>query len=177
MADNLDQALTDQQNVGYGSLNDIGGSLSDFMTGTTNPLVDRALQSYINYQQSQAKPLDIYTQLEGAAGLPQLRKTSSTIQGAIGNVEDALKRVEPNVSATTRNSIVTEAQRQGMVSAKSLPLQQRLGELSTALGRVQGSISQGESTLGTKVGLALQGQQNDLGTYKLVLDTMSERAG
>lgn len=176
MTDNLTDAQTAQANVPYGSIGDIGGSLTDYINTTTNPLIDRTLQQYIQFQQGQQKPLDIYNTLESLAGLPQLRKTSSSIQGAIGNVEDALKRVEPNVSATTRNSIVTEAQRQGMVQAQSNPLQDRLTELNTGLGRVTSGISQAESNLGTKAGLVMQGQSQDLSTYKLVLDTMSERA-
>ena len=176
MADTIQQAQDAQNSVGYGSLGDIGGSTVNFMNTTTNPLIDRALQQYIQFQQGQQKPIDIYNTLESLAGLPQLRKTSSTIQGAIGNVEDALKRVEPNVSATTRQSIVTEAQRQGMVAAQRTPMEERLGELTTGLGRVTSGISQAESTLGTKAGLFMQGQQQDLSTYKLVLDTMSERA-
>jgi len=176
MADTIQQAQDAQNSVGYGSLGDIGGSTVNFMNTTTNPLIDRALQQYIQFQQGQQKPIDIYNTLESLAGLPQLRKTSSTIQGAIGNVEDALKRVEPNVSATTRQSIVTEAQRQGMVTAQRSPMEERLTELNTGLGRVTSGISQAESTLGTKAGLYMKGQEQDLSTYKLVLDTMSERA-
>lgn len=176
MAESLDQARADQASIPYGKIGDIGGKSTDYMTGTAFPLVDSALKSYAMFQRSQEKPLDIYNALEDLAGLPQLRKTASSLQGSIGDVEDALSRVEPDVSLRSRNSLVTEAQRRGMVEAASKPLRENLADLSTSLGRVQSGIQSGESNLGTKVGLVMQGQAIDRDTYKLEFDTMSNRA-
>ena len=176
MDDQLKAAQQRRYDVPYGDIGQVGGNVTDYITGTAAPLEDRAFQDYALAQRSQAKPLDLYTQFEEQAGLPQMRQTASTLRGAIGNVEDAIKRVEPDVSLRSRNSLVTEAQRRGMVSAGQAPLQERLGELSTGLGRVQQGIDATTQDLGTKVGLVMQGQQIDRETFKMNLDLMINRS-
>src|SRR3990167_8536113 len=104
----LEQAMKNRVNVGYGSQGQIGGSTVDFLKSQAFPLTDVAYEEYKTQQQGQTKPIQLYTEAEEAAGLPGMRKTASTLRGAIGNVEDALKRVEPDVSLRSQQSLVTE---------------------------------------------------------------------
>lgn len=157
------------------SLNDVGGSAIDF-AGSLNAIEDKAFQDYIDKIAGQAQPIDIYTGLEKEAGLPQLRKTAGSLQEQIGSLEDTIRSIEPNVSATTRNSLVTEGQRAGMVQAQQKPFLQRLGEVSTSLGRVQQGITAGLADIGTKTGLVLQGQEKQVEPYLQRLNMLSDRA-
>lgn len=155
-------------------LNSVGGSATDFAKGL-NSTEDAAFKEYLMAARAQGKPLDIYNALETAAGLPQMRTTASSLRSAVGDIEDTIKRIEPNVSATTRDSLVTEGQRRNMVSSQKLPFLERLGEVGTSLGRVEQGISAAESGIGTKVGLALQGNQQELEPYKVQMSMLADR--
>lgn len=137
---------------------------------------DEALKSYVMAMRGQQKPLDVYSQLETEAGLPQMKKTASTLRENIGNLEDTIRRVEPNISATTRNSLVTEGQRAGMVEARQKPLLQNLGTLTTGLGRIEQGITAASQGIDTKTGLFIKGQEQELQPYQVELTAMQDRA-
>lgn len=157
------------------SLNDVGGSALDFATKLEAP-IDKAVQDYVMTARAQEKPLDIYSKLENEAGLPGLRKTSATLQGQVADIEDAIRAVKKNVAARSTQSIVTDAQRAGMETEAKNPLQENLSYLSTGLGRVTSAIQSGESTIATKTGLAMQGQDRELDTYKFQISNLADRA-
>jgi len=157
------------------SLNDVGGSAVDFAKGL-NASEDEAFNQYVMSLRAQAKPLDIFTSLEQNAGLPEMRKTATTLRGQVGSIEDLLSQVEGDVSATTRDSLVTEAQRRGMVSAKKEPWIERLNKLATSLGRVEQGISAAGADISQRTGLVLQGQQQELEPYKMKIQVMADRS-
>lgn len=157
------------------SLKDVGGSSLDFANKLEAP-IDEAVNQYVMTARSQAKPLDVFTQLEENAGLPQLRKTSATLQGQVADMEDAIRAVKKNVAARTTQSIVTESQRARMEQAEKNPLQENLSYLSTGLGRVSSAIQEAGSDVATKTGLVLQGNQQELDTYKFRIGTLADKA-
>ena len=134
-----------------------------------------ALQDLVTQMMGREKPLDIYGRLETEAGLPELRGVSTSLSKEIGAIEDYLDQIEPDVSARTRESLVTEAQRRGMVAAGREPFLQKLGKFGTALGRIGGRISEAERGIGTKVGLAMQGQEMELQPLELRYKTLIDR--
>jgi hypothetical protein len=136
---------------------------------------DPALLDLVKQMQSREKPLDIYGRLETEAGLPELRNTSNTLSKEISSIEDYLRQIEPDISARTRESMVTEAQRRGMVAAGREPFLEKLDTMGTALGRITNRISAAEQGIGTKVNLAMQGQQMDLEPAQLRYATMVDR--
>ena len=111
---------------------------------------------------SAEKPLDIYTRLENEAGVPQLRTTAGNLMKEVGNVEDILSGIEPDVAARTRESLVSEAMRRGLVQSKSEPWMEKLTKLGTGLGRVMEGLSLARQDIGTKVSLAMQGLEQEL---------------
>lgn len=157
------------------TLEDVGGSVLDFAQKQEVP-IDEAYQQYVMTQRAQEKPLDVFTKLEEQAGLPGMRKTATTLREQVGGLEDTIKRVAKNVAARSSQSLVTEAQRQGMVTAEKSPLLERLGELSTGLGRVEQGIQAAGSDISQKTGLVLQGQQMELEPLKMRMDLLSDRA-
>ena len=136
---------------------------------------DPALTDLVTKMMAREKPLDIYSRLETEAGLPELKGVSSSLSKEIASIEDYLTQIEPDVSARTRESLVTEAQRRGMVAEGRRPFLEKLGTVGTALGRISGRISEAERGIGTKVGLAMQGQQQELEPLQLRYTTMVDR--
>lgn len=136
---------------------------------------DPVLRDLIMQMRSQEKPLDIYGRLETEAGLPELRGVSTSLSKEIAAIEDYLDQIEPDVSARTRESLVTEAQRRGMVAAGREPFLQKLGKVGTALGRISGRISEAERGIGIKTELGLRGQEMELEPFKLRYQVMVDR--
>lgn len=142
---------------------------TDFAAGL-NTKEDSAVNDLFGYLNTQDSPLDFYTKISEAQGIPGLRKTQSTLQGQIYDLEDTLRRIEPNVTATTGQSLVTEAQRQGMVTEKQKPIIENLGWQSQSLGRVSGAITEANNQAVTLTGLNQQGQDRFIDAYKTKLD-------
>lgn len=157
------------------SLDSVGGSALDFARSNEQPISD-ALNQYVMTARSQARPLDVFTQLEEAAQLPQMRKAAESLRGQVFNLEDALKGVKKNVAARSTQSIVTNAQQAGMVEAESAPLREDLGTIGTALGRVESGIQSAGSDVATKTGLVLQGNQQELDVFKTQMQAYADRA-
>ena len=136
---------------------------------------DVPLTALIDKIEGQEAPLDIFERLEGEAGLPELRDTAETLTGEIGKLEDILWGIEPQVAATTKESLVTEGQRQGMVQEWSKPFREMFTRVSTALGRIVGRISKAEAGIATKVQLAMQGQDRELRPFELWYSVLTDR--
>jgi hypothetical protein len=157
---------------GSGSYDQLLASLpkaSDAVT-SINANENAAFGDYLNTIKSQPTSVDFYNDQSQKAGIPQLQKTQSTLQGQIYDLEDALRRVEPDVTATTGNSLVTEAQRRGIVNSKSQPLVENLGWLGQSLGRVSSAVSQAKSDVLTLTGLNSQDQAKVVDAYKTRLE-------
>ena len=136
---------------------------------------DKALQDLVTQMMGREKPLDIYGRLEKEAGLPELRGVSTSLSKEIGSIEDYLDQIEPDVSARTRESLVTEAQRRGMVATGREPFLQKLTKLGTALGRVSGRVSEAERGIATKTELGMRGQEMDIEPLQLRYQVMVDR--
>lgn len=150
-------------------------SIADYTEKAYAP-ADEALKSYVMALRGQKNPLDVYNELEQAAGLPEAKKTAGTLREQIGSLEDTIKRVEGNVSATTRESLVTEGQRAGMVEARQRPLLQDLGTLTTGLGRIEQGITAATQGLDTKTNLFLKGQEQQMKPFEVQVTAMQDRA-
>ena len=136
---------------------------------------DVALQDLVDKMLAREKPLDVYSRLETEAGLPELRGVSTTLSKEIASIEDYLDQIEPDVSARMRESLVTEAQRRGMVSAGREPFLEKLTKLGTALGRVSGRVSEAERGIATKTELGIRGEEMGLEPLKLRYQVMTDR--
>ena len=136
---------------------------------------DPSLQALVERMGAREAPLDMYTRLEEQAELPALRQSAGSLSKEIANLEDSYYRLEPEISARTRESLVTEPQRQAMLRTQRQPITENLTRLGTSLGRLWDSITRGESTLGTRVGLGLQGQEMQLEPLELQYQTMQDR--
>lgn len=147
---------------------DYANSLNKMETG--------ALDEYTKALQSQPSALDTYNKQEEAAGLPQLKKTASSLQGQVASLEDTLDRVEPGIRANSTNSLSTESQIQGQVDTAKQPIYDQLSKTNTALGRVSNAISATTADVGNKTQLILTDQQKALLPYEKKLQLVSDQA-
>jgi len=136
---------------------------------------DVAFKDWIDALLKRQAPLDIYTGLEAVEGLPELRGAAKTLTGEVESIEDILRGIEPQVAATTRESMVTEAQRAGIVQARAKPFLKRFSEISTALGRIVGRITKAEAGIATKVQLAMEGQKMTMEPFELQFSLLTDR--
>ena len=136
---------------------------------------DLALNDLMMAMKARRSPLDVYQELETAAGLPQLRGTAISLSKEIGNIEDTLGTIEPDVAARSRESLMTEAQRRGTVTARKEPFLEKLGKFTTDLGRIGNLIGMTGQEIGTKVGLYTQGEQMKLEPLQLKYTALVDR--
>lgn len=136
---------------------------------------DPYLKELVMGMRARQDPLELYSQLEEEAGLPELRRTSTTLSKEIAAMEDYLDQIEPDIAARTRESLVTEAQRRGMVETGREPFLQKLTKLGTAAGRISGRISEAERGIATKAELGLRGEEMALEPLKLQYQVMADR--
>jgi len=160
----------------FPSFSDLGPSAADY-GGTLDTKENTAFQNYATVANNQEKPIDIYSKLEQAKGLPQLRDQATSFRTQLYGLEDAIGRVEGNVSNTTTNSLVTEGQRQNMITEKKQPLLNTYTPLATAYGRTQEGITAATQSVDKLTSLILQGQEKELGVLSQGLQlTISQNA-
>jgi hypothetical protein len=155
-------------------LKSISGKTTAFATGV-NEAENSAFNDYLKYISGTTTPLDFYTKISEEQGIPQLQKTSSTLQGQIYSLEDTLRNIEPNVNATTKNSLVTEAQRQGIVTEKQKPIIENLSWQSQSLGRISSALSEAKAQALTLTDLYGQGVDKMVDVYKTKLELVSSQ--
>ena len=136
---------------------------------------DPVLQALVERMKGREDPLAMYGRLETDLGLPPLRQTAGSLSKEVADLEDSYYRMEPEISARTRESIVTEPQRRAMLASARQPITEGLTRLGTSLSRLWEAISRGESTLATKVGLGLKGQELELEPFQLQYEAMRDR--
>lgn len=145
------------------------------LTKTIDTNENNAFNDYLSYLKSQPGSAQNYKSNLEAAGIPNLQKAQTSLTGQMYSLEDAIRNVEPQVAATTQNSLVTEGQRQGIVQEKLNPLQKNYGTISTALGRVSQAVSQGKADALTLTGLQQSDTQTFANAYKEKLALVSNQ--
>lgn len=140
-----------------------------------NASEDVAFKDLVMAMKARKSPLDVYNQLETESGLPQLRGSATSLAKEIGSLEDTLATVEPDISARSRESLMTEAQKRGVVTATKEPMLERLGKFTTNLGRMKDLIGLTESNIGTKTQLYGQGQEQQIEPLKLQYTALVDR--
>ena len=89
----------------------------------------------------------------GELQIPQLREEQLRLGEESGDITSQLFGLPGQIAGTTRESLVTEAQRQGLVQAAATPLQRNLAQISAAGERVGARLSSAEMQLGQRLGL------------------------
>lgn len=140
-----------------------------------NATEDTAFNDLVMAMRARKSPLDVYSELETASGLPAYKQSAVSLSKEINNLEDTLDTVEPDVAARSRESLVTEAQRRGIVTQRKEPLLEKLGKFTTGLGRLKELISLTGQDIGTKANLYMQGVEQNLEPVKMKYTALVDR--
>jgi len=136
---------------------------------------DTALNQLLKAMEGRQQPLDIYKSFETEAGLPAYREVSRTLSGEIANLEDIISGIPKQISDTTRESIITQGQRENLIQAKRQPQVEALVKLSTNLGRVGDLINLASQGVITKTQLAVEGAKQGIEPYQLKMSVLADR--
>ena len=86
----------------------------------------KAVNSYTKdleqFDKNYESPIDIYNDVISKLGLSDVRTRVTDLQGALMDTENQIRNVEGSVAGRTQNSLVTESQKQRLVSNEQEPL-------------------------------------------------------
>ena len=120
-------------------------------------------------------PTATYERLSSQYGLPEIMKGLETYRKQGAGVESLLSNLEPDVTARTTGSLLTEAERRYKVATEEAPLRKQLGEL--ALGERTKTYQLGDvaNLINTQLQLKQQERSQTLEPLKLRLSSLTDR--
>lgn len=101
-----------------------------------------ALASQISALDQGYNPTDTYNKITTQLGIPDARTRVQALQSNLLNTENAIRAVDPNVTARTSGSLVTEAQRGRLVNMEKAPLTDTYSQQNQAYGTEQNNLGQ-----------------------------------
>lgn len=119
-----------------------------------------ALASQIQSLDSGYNPTDTYNKITTQLGLPDARTRVQALQSNLLNTENAIKAVDPNVTARTSGSLVTEAQRGRLVNMEKAPLTDTYSSQNQAYGQESGNLANLNQQAIQQAGLAESDYKN-----------------
>jgi hypothetical protein len=117
------------------------------------------------YQQalgSQEKIPSMASRLEGQYFIPQLREQVQQGQQILSGLGSQIRAVPGQIAGTTRESMVTEGQRSGMVQARQKPMLEAYNTAGTNLSQTQQVLSSAEQNMNTRMQYEIAQQKKDL---------------
>jgi hypothetical protein len=120
----------------------------------------------VNFDKTAKAPVDIYNEALSSLGISDARTRVNTLRGELTNTEGLLKNVEGNVSQRTSNALVTEAQRQKLVTSERQPLVEQTDILGRNLTNATSNVNDIENQAKTKADLTFTGQQAQRGAIE-----------
>lgn len=105
-------------------------------------------------------PTDVYNKITTQLGIPDARTRVQALQQNLLNTENAIRSVDPNVTARTSNSLVTEAQRGRLVDMEKAPLTDTYNQQNRSYGTEQGNLNELTGQATQQAGLAESDYKN-----------------
>lgn len=119
-----------------------------------------ALASQIQSLDQSYNPTDTYNKITTQLGIPDARTRVQALQGNLLDTENAIKAVDPNVTARTSGALVTEAQRGRLVDMEKAPLTQTYTDQNQAYGVEQNNLGELNTQATQQAGLAESDYKN-----------------
>ena len=146
---------------------DITGQIPEFDIGAQKEegqsFLD-SLRSFLGEQESLSAASD---RIGKSLGLPQLREEKLRLGEISDDLTSSLFGLPDQIAGTTRNSLVTQGQRQNLIQSKAQPLQSNLARISEAGGRVGARLSSAEAEQSKRLGLAEKDKDRALLPFEL----------
>lgn len=119
-----------------------------------------ALASQIQSLDQGYNPTQVYNDITTKLGIPDARTRVQALSQNLVDTENAIRAVDPNVTARTSSALVTEAQRGRLVNMEKAPLTDTYNQQNQSYGKEQGNLSELNSQANTQAGLAESDYKN-----------------
>lgn len=136
-----------------------------------NPTVQQANTELTSFTKGRKNPTDYYNEAINSLGVPDARAKVQADRQAITDTQNLVDAVEPSVTGRTSGSLVTEAQRQGLINKETAPLMAGLGKLQGAYGTSSANLADLMGQAQTQASLGYAGQQD---TYAALIARLED---
>jgi hypothetical protein len=116
-----------------------------------------------------------YTDLSNQYNVPGLQSQVTDLNSQISNVQKMINDLSTNVTARTKGTDTTEAQRQRQVAFEQTPLTQQLSDLGFAEQPLQSQLTTAQQNIATQLGLISADQQKALQPLIMQIDAESDK--
>src|SRR5258708_3631548 len=113
-----------------------------------------ALAGQISALDQSYNPTDVYNKVTTQLGIPDARTRVQALQKNLIDTQNAIEAVDPNVTARTSGSLVTEAQRGRLVNMEKQPLSENYAKQNQNYGTESGNLNTLLGEANTQVGNA-----------------------
>lgn len=127
-----------------------------------------ALASQITQLDQSYNPTDTYNKITASLGIPDARTRVQALQKNLLDTENAIRAVDPSVTARTSNALVSEAQRGRLVNMEKAPLTDTYSQQNQQYGQQQ-------SLLNDLTGQATTQAQLAEATYKTKRQSLADQ--
>jgi len=135
---------------------------------------EEALSSFRTTIGGLEKPEDIYGRIGGELGIPGIMESTKGLRQSISSAEGQLRALPEATRESLRGSLVTEGQRQRLISKESIPITEQLQVLSRTLGVESANLSEAMSAAITQTQFAIQGQERTLEPERLNIQQVAQ---
>lgn len=119
-----------------------------------------ALQNLQQFQSGMQNPDQLLQKEQQGLGTQAAQQQVQGLQGAINNTTNLLNQVAPSVQGRTQNSLVTSGQANQLINNEQAPIQQQLGQDTTAYNTANSNYTNLEGQAENLANADLTGQTN-----------------
>lgn len=137
---------------------------------SSNPSTKQAQADLTSFYRTRKNPVGYYNEAVEKLGVPDARAAVARDRKAITDTQNLVDAVDPSVTGRTSGSLVTEAQRQGLVTREKTPLLESLGKLQTGFADSRANLADLMSQANLQSQFGIQADQNVLAALTQRLD-------
>lgn len=104
----------------------------------------------------------LYGQQMDRFGIPQLAETAQRYGEMASRLGDSIRALPKQMGERTRESLVTEGQRQRMIQSEAAPMMESAAQFGSLAEQAGQRLSQAQQMAGTMTGLEMQQQDREL---------------
>lgn len=105
------------------------------------PTSAQAQGDITGFYNTRKRPIDYYNRAVDKFGIKDARQTLKQNRQSITDTENLISAVDPSVTGRTQGSLVTDAQRQGLITKEKTPLYEGLQNLAGIYSTSQANLS------------------------------------
>lgn len=125
------------------------------------------LGDYSSFLAGQEKYPQMYDRLAGQYQLPQMQEAYQMGSERLAGLSSQIMGMPDQIKGTTRDSMVTESQKQGMVQAGQAPLTQEAGVLGGQMEQLGSQMGMANEGINRAMSMQMAQQDRELAPYEM----------